>query len=106
MLLMYAGDLFVNMMTFASLQRYPSSSSLTCKGGGGGTPLFLSKRVHICGTVKDVVLGILNHHRVYNFTLQCLGCVGWDLGNHTPFFCNMFSPSLNFLDLPMKYVVW
>ena len=72
MLLMYAGDLFVNMMTFASLQRYPSSSSLTCKDGGGGTPLFLSKRVHVCGTVNDVVLGILNHHRVYNFTLQCL----------------------------------
>lgn len=69
---MYAGDLFVNMMTFASLQRYPSSSSLTCKCGGGGTPLFLSKRVRVCGTVKYVVLGILKHHRVYNFTLQCL----------------------------------
>ena len=30
----------------------------------------------------------------------------WDSGNHIPFFCGMFSPSLNFLDLPMNYVVW
>ena len=44
MLLMYAGDLFVNMMTFASLQRYPSSSSLTCKGGGGGHSLIFVQK--------------------------------------------------------------